>query len=42
MFADSHKQQTGRTGLLNAGAATDTAKDVKHWREIAGLDGDDQ
>ncbi|MBQ2630570.1 MAG: hypothetical protein IJG13_12930 [Kiritimatiellae bacterium] len=42
MFADSPKQQTGRTGLSNAGAATDTAKDVKHWREIAGLDGDDQ
>ena len=28
----------GKTGLPNAGAAVDTAKQLKHWREIAGLD----
>ena len=27
----------GKTGLPNAGAAVDTAKQLKHWREIAGL-----
>ena len=42
MFSDSPKQQTGKTGLANAGAATDTARDVKHWRELAGLDDSDQ
>ena len=42
MFADSPKQQIGKTGLSNAGAATDTARDVKHWRELAGLEDDEQ
>ena len=27
----------GATGLPNAGAATDEGKDVKRWRELAGL-----
>ena len=27
----------GKTGLPNAGAAIDTEKQMKHWREIAGL-----
>ena len=42
MFSDSPKQQSGKTGLANAGAATDTARDVKHWRELAGLEDDEQ
>jgi len=25
------------TGLLNAGAATDSGKQLRHWREVAGL-----
>ena len=28
---------SGTTGLPNAGAATDEGKQLKHWREIAGL-----
>lgn len=31
---------TGTTGLPNAGAATDEGKQMKHWREIAGLTDD--
>ena len=30
-------RQTGKTGLPNAGAATDEGKTVRRWREIAGL-----
>ena len=28
----------GSTGLPNAGAATDESKEMKHWREVAGLE----
>lgn len=38
MFADSPQKQTGKTGLPNAGAAADEGKEVKRWRELAGLD----
>ena len=38
MFADSPQKQTGATGLPNAGAAGDAGKDVKRWRELAGID----
>ena len=37
MFADAPQKQTGKTGLPNAGAATDADKQMKEWREIAGL-----
>ena len=40
MFADAPQQQTGKTGLPNAGAATDADKQMKEWREIAGLSDD--
>ena len=30
------------TGLPNAGAATDAGKQLKHWREVAGLTDDDK
>ena len=33
---------TGTTGLPNAGAATDSGKQLKHWREVAGLTDDDK
>ncbi|MBR3235512.1 MAG: hypothetical protein IKG11_07845 [Atopobiaceae bacterium] len=33
---------TGTTGLPNAGAATDSGKQLKHWRDIAGLTDDDK
>jgi hypothetical protein len=32
----------GTTGLPNAGAATDSGKQLKHWREVAGLTDDDK
>ena len=32
----------GTTGLPNAGAATDSGKQLKHWRDIAGLTEDDK
>ena len=38
MFEDAPKRQTGKTGLSNAGAAADEGKQMKRWREIAGLD----
>ena len=38
MFADASAKQSGKTGLPNAGAAKDSEKKMKHWREIAGLD----
>ncbi|OUN88447.1 hypothetical protein [[Collinsella] massiliensis] len=31
------KQQGGKTGLPNAGAASDEGKTMKRWREIAGI-----
>ena len=37
LFADAAPRQTGKTGLPNAGAATDEGKTVRRWREIAGL-----
>lgn len=38
LFADTPaKQQGGKTGLPNAGAASDEAKTMKRWREIAGI-----
>ena len=37
MFADAPQKQTGKTGLPNAGAANDADKQMKEWREIAGL-----
>ena len=38
MFANAPGKQLGKTGLPNAGAAKDSEKQMKHWREIAGLD----
>lgn len=38
MFADAPAKQSGKTGLPNAGVAKDFEKQMKHWREIAGLD----
>ena len=35
------KGGAGTTGLPNAGAATDSGKQLKHWREVAGLTDDD-
>jgi hypothetical protein len=37
MFADVPAKQTGKTGLPNAGAAADTDRQLKQWRDIAGL-----
>ena len=37
LFADAAPRQIGRTGLPNAGAASDEGKTVRRWREIAGL-----
>lgn len=37
LFADAAPRQTGKTGLPNAGAASDEGKTVRRWREIAGL-----
>lgn len=34
--------QGGKTGLPNAGAATDEGKTLRHWREISGLADDDK
>ena len=38
MFADAPKQQSGKTGLPNAGTSTDEGKTMKRWRKLAGLD----
>ena len=38
LFADLPQKKTGSTGLPNAGAAGDAGKDMKRWRELAGLD----
>mgnify|MGYP000905012843 CR=1 FL=1 len=32
---------TGKTGLPNVGAASDSGKTLKHWRELAGLNDND-
>lgn len=38
LFADEPpRAQTGRTGLPNAGAATDEGAQMKRWRALAGL-----
>ena len=39
LFADAPaKQQTGKTGLPNAGTSTDASKTMRRWRKLAGLD----
>lgn len=38
--AGNKAQQTGKTGLPNAGASADADKQMKEWREIAGLSDD--
>lgn len=37
MFKDAPARQSGKTGLANAGAAADEGKQLKHFREVAGL-----
>lgn len=37
MFEDAPAKQTGKTGLPNAGAAKDADRQLKQWRDIAGL-----
>ena len=37
MFADVPQKQSGKTGLPNAGAAKDADRQLKQWRDIAGL-----
>ena len=40
LFADAPaaKQQSGTTGLPNAGTSTDSGKTMRRWRRLAGLD----
>ena len=38
IFAKHAENAAGKTGLPNAGAAADEGKQMKRWREIAGLD----
>lgn len=43
LFARHVRQEAGgKTGLPNAGAASDAGKTLSHWREIAGLADDDK
>ena len=37
LFADAPAKMTGKTGLANADATVDADKQMKEWREIAGL-----
>ena len=37
LFEDTATRQGGKTGLPNAGAASDEGKTMKRWREIAGI-----
>ena len=37
LFESAVTRQGGRTGLPNAGAASDEGKTMKRWREIAGI-----
>lgn len=37
MLSDAPQKQTGKTGLPNASAAKDADKQLKQWRDIAGL-----
>ncbi len=41
MFADVPQRQTGKTGLPNAGTATDEGKQMKRWEKLAGLADDE-
>ena len=38
MFEDAPARQTGKTGLPNAGTASDAGKELKRWRKLIGLD----
>lgn len=38
LFEKHAEAASGKTGLPNAGTATDEGKQMKRWREIAGLD----
>ena len=42
MFADTPQKQSGRTGLPNAGTATDEGKQMERWEKLAGLTDDDE
>ena len=42
MFADAPQKQSGKTGLPNAGTATDEGKQMKRWEKLAGLSDDDE
>lgn len=44
LFADAPaaKQQSGTTGLPNAGTSSDEGKTMKRWRKLAGLDDSDE
>ena len=44
LFADASvaKQQSGTTGLPNAGTSSDEGKTMKRWRKLAGLDDSDE
>ncbi|OUO18837.1 hypothetical protein [Collinsella sp. An307] len=37
LFGGAEPKQSGKTGLPNAGAASDEGKTMKRWREIAGI-----
>lgn len=37
LFKGTTSRQSGKTGLPNAGAASDEGKTMKRWREIAGI-----
>ena len=41
MFADTPQKQTGKTGLPNAGTATDEGKQMKRWERLADLADDE-
>lgn len=41
-MAGDNAQPSGKTGLPNAGTATDEGKTLRHWRDIAGLDDKDK
>lgn len=41
MFADAPQKQTGKTGLPNAGSATDEGSQMRRWEKLAGLANDE-
>lgn len=41
MFAGTPQKQAGKTGLPNAGTATDEGKQMKRWERLAGLADDE-